>query len=103
MAKKKETTKEAVKTSTLILKNPRITEKAAKAQGHNGYVFDVAPTTTKSEIIKAFVQQYKHKPVKVNTVTQKPKSYFRKNVLSFGPRGKKAYVYLPKGKTIEVM
>ena len=95
--------KETVKVDTSILRNPRITEKAARAQSHNAYIFDVAPTTTKSEIAKAFVKQYKHKPVKINTIMQKPKSSFKKGILSFGPRGKKAYVYLPKGKTIEVM
>lgn len=99
----KESAKETVKVDTSILKNPRITEKAAKSQAHNAYLFDVAVSTTKSEIVKAFVKQYKHKPVKVNTVNVKPKSHFRKGILSFGPKIKKAYVYLPKGKTIEVM
>lgn len=104
MATKKTTTKEAVeKKDTSILKNARITEKAARSQAFNVYLFDVAPSATKSEIAKAFTKQYKHKPVKVHTVTQKPKSMFRKGILSFGPKGKKAYVYLPKGKTIDVM
>ncbi len=103
MAKEKTTTKEIAKVDTSILRNPRITEKAAKAQSHNAYLFDVSPSTTKSEIAKAFVKQYKHKPLKVNTVMQKPKSSFKKGILSFGPRGKKAYVYLPKGKTIDIM
>lgn len=88
---------------TSILKKARITEKAAKSQSFNAYLFDVAPSATKSEIAKAFVKQYKHKPVKVHTVTLKPKSHFRKGILSFGPKIKKAYVYLPKGKNIEVM
>jgi len=70
--------KDAVKVDTSILKNPRITEKAAKAQGHNAYLFDVAIGTTKSEIGKAFVKQYKHKPLKINTVTLKPKSHFER-------------------------
>ncbi len=106
MATKKTTKEEktvAEKKDTSILKNPRITEKAARAQAYNAYLFDVAPSTTKSEIAKAFVKQYKHKPTKVHTVTLKPKSHFRKGILSFGPKIKKAYVYLPKGKTIEVM
>lgn len=102
----KKTTKEEVKVEAkknLILKNPRITEKAAKAQAHNAYLFDVSVNATKSEVAKAFVAQYKYKPTKVNLVTLKPKSHFRKGILSFGPKIKKAYVYLPKGKTIEVM
>jgi ribosomal protein L23 len=105
MAKEKTTKEKKVveKVDTSILRNPRITEKAAKAQSHNAYLFDVSPSTTKSEIAKAFVKQYKHKPLKVNTVMQKPKSSFKKGILSFGPRGKKAYVTLPKGKTIDIM
>lgn len=91
------------KKDTSVLRNPRITEKAARAQSHNAYLFDVAPTATKSEIAKAFIKQYTHKPLRVHTVTQKPKSLFRKGILSFGPRGKKAYIYLPKGKTIDIM
>lgn len=105
MATKKVTKKEdkEVVVKNTILKNPRITEKAAKAQAFNAYVFDVATSATKSEVTKAFVSQYKHKPTKVNLVTIKPKSHFRKGILSFGPKIKKAYITLPKGKTIEVM
>ena len=104
MAKEKTTTKDKVeKVDTSILKNPRVTEKAARDQAFNSYTFDVAPSATKSEIAKAFVKQYKHKPLRVHTVTGKPKSLFRKGILSFGPKGKKAYIKLPKGKTIDVM
>ncbi len=104
MAKKTDITKvEAKKVDTSILKNPRITEKAAKAGAHNAYIFDVAPSATKSEIAKAFVKQYKHKPLQVRTTTQKPRSKFQKGILSFGPKIKKAYISLPKGKTIDVM
>ncbi|MBP6857895.1 MAG: 50S ribosomal protein L23 [Candidatus Pacebacteria bacterium] len=102
MAKKETTTKEVV-TKDLILKNPLVTEKAARAQSFNTYVFDVATTATKSEIVKAFVAKYKHKPTKVNTVNQSAKSFFRKGKLGFGAKGRKAYITLPKGKTIEVM
>jgi ribosomal protein L23 len=100
---KNTTKKEIVKKDTSVLKNPCITEKAARSQSFNAYVFDVLPTTTKSEIAKAFVAKYTHKPLKVNTVTQKPKIRTKKGITSFGPRGKKAYIYLPKGKTIEIM
>jgi ribosomal protein L23 len=103
----KKTTKESKATEqkkdTSVLRNPRITEKAARAQSFNTYIFDVTPSATKSEIAKAFVKQYTHKPVVVRTVTQKPKAIFKKGFLSFGPKGKKAYVTLPKGKTIDVM
>ena len=46
---------------------------------------------------------YKHKPLKVNIVNQKPKSYFRRGMLGFGKKTKKAYITLKKGDTISIM
>lgn len=86
-----------------LLKRPRVTEKAANLGMHNTYVFDVAVTATKNEIIKAFVATYKQTPLKVNTVMSKPKSFFKRGKLGFGTRSKKAYIILPKGTTIEIM
>lgn len=104
MATKKDTTKEkAIATSTLVLKKPRITEKAARGATTSSYLFDVAVGATKNEIAKAFVAQYKHKPVKVNIINNHRRSHFRRNVLGFSPRTKKAYVFLKKGTTIELM
>jgi large subunit ribosomal protein L23 len=86
-----------------VLKNPRITEKAANAAGMQSYLFDVAFGATKSEIAKAFEAVYKHKPLKVNVVNVRRKSFFRRGKLGFGTMTKKAYVFLPKGVTIEIM
>lgn len=99
----------ATKTTTIqsadpsILKNPRVTEKAAYAQALNTYTFDVAVGATKNEIAKAFATQYKQTPVSVRTVNVKRKTFFRKGKLGFGTAGKKAYITLPKGKTIDVI
>ncbi len=101
MPKKKET-KEETKVVVSVLKNPRVTEKAANATQYSIYLFDVAVNATKSEIAKAFKAQYKKTPVKVNTVTMPRKSYFRRGRLGFGNHGKKAYVFLPKGVTIDI-
>ncbi len=101
MATKKTTTKEVVVQG--VIKNPRITEKAANQANHNSYLFDVAVGATKSEIAKAFVAQYKHKPVKVNIVNVKPKTFFRRGKLGIARKSKKAYIILPKGTTIELM
>ena len=89
--------------TTVILKRPLITEKAARYSAQSVYVFDVALEATKSEIAKAFKAQFKHAPIKVNLVNLPRKSYFRRGKLGFGPYTKKAYVYLAKGTTIEVM
>lgn len=99
----KDTTAETKAPSTLILKRPRVTEKAALNSKHSAYIFDVAFETTKTEVAKAFQAQYKHKPVKVNILPMQRKSFFRKGQLGFGKRAKKAYVYLAKGTTIDIL
>lgn len=87
-----------------VLKNPRITEKAAHATASNAYVFNVSVGVTKSEIAKAFFAQYNIKPVKVNVVNNNtPKKITRGTIRGTKKIQKKAYVYLPKGKTIEIM
>ncbi|MCC6198949.1 50S ribosomal protein L23 [Candidatus Nomurabacteria bacterium] len=105
--KTKEKKVPAKKPRNLLLRAPRITEKTARASERSVYVFDVAPSATKNEIAKAFEASYKHKPLKVSTLIKKPKARFRRTAqgsqLGFGPLTKKAYVYLKKGTTIDVM
>lgn len=106
MATKKTLQSKNVKTlkaDASILIKPRITEKAARASEKNTYVFDVAVGSTKTEIKKAFVMLYGHLPTKIRTVNKKGDYVFRRNVLGKTARTKKAYIYLPKGVTIEVM
>ncbi len=103
MATKKTTTKkEAVVPTQTVLRNPRITEKAARAAKYNIYLFDVAFGATKNEIAKAFASVYKHKPISVNTVNMPRKTFFRKGTLGFGTITKKAYITVPKGVTIDI-
>jgi ribosomal protein L23 len=99
---KKAQKKEVVKETGLVL-TPVITEKAARTQQSNGYVFGVPVEATKSEIAKAFEKKYKQKPVKVNLVGAKRKSTFRKGKLGFTTTVRKAYIFLKKGVTIEVI
>ncbi len=95
------------KADVLTLRHPRVTEKTAKANAGSVYVFDVALDATKSEIAKAFEVAYKHVPLKVHTLTKKSKAYFRRgakgNTLGFGKKIKKAYIYLSKGTTIDIV
>ncbi len=90
-----------------LLRAPRITEKTARASERSVYVFTVDSSATKNEIAKAFKAAYKQTPLKVHTLVKKPKAHFRRTAqgsqLGFGPRTKKAYVYLKKGTTIDVM
>ena len=92
----------ALKANTAIILNPRITEKAAKYSEKNTYAFDVAFGATKSEIKKAFILKYNQTPIKVNVINAKPQYVFRRNILGKSARTKKAYVYLPKGVTIDI-
>ncbi len=100
---KNTTTNKSKSADVSILRHPRITEKAANAGQFSSYLFDVAPTATKNEIAKAFESVYKVKPLKVNTVSEKRKSFFRRGVLGFGTKSKKAYIILPKGSKIEII
>jgi len=84
-----------------ILRHPRITEKASMKAEHNVYAFNVAQAAGKREIAAAVKALYNVTPRKV-TVMAIPK----KNVMVRGKPGvkgggKKAYVYLNKGETIE--
>lgn len=87
-----------------VLRNPRITEKASLAMEGFTYVFDVAPTANKKQIMAAVQQVYKVKPRKIAIVNVKPKSVRHMRTGKYGMKGglKKAYVYLEKGTTITV-
>lgn len=108
MAKKASQPKSTGKKADIsILKHPRVTEKSANANAASVYVFDVAVTATKSEIAKAFEVAYKHTPLRIRTLIRKPKAYTRRTATRVtngaGKKIKKAYVYLEKGTTIDVM
>jgi len=104
MATKTKETKEKVEApKNLVLKDARITEKAAGYAQFSVYLFNVAFGATKSEIAKAFQAKYNKKPVKVNTVNVLPKTYNRRGTVGRGTYSKKAYVFLPKGVTIDVI
>ena len=86
---------------TIIIKNPRITEKASFKAEENVYTFDITASANKTEIKKAIFALYKVKPIKVNVL-----SVPKKNIMSKGKKGtrgggRKAFVYLKKGDKIE--
>jgi large subunit ribosomal protein L23 len=88
-----------------ILLSPRITEKGAYLSEHGAYVFNVHSSATKHEIARAVASLFKVTPRKVTTITVP-----RKRVLTRGTNrtgktagGKKAYVFLKKGETIELI
>ena len=89
---------------TPVLARPRITEKATFAAEGGTYVFEVAVNATKRDVARAIEHYYKVKPVKVNVVKIPRKKRQSRRRRSFGltAEGKKAYVYLKKGDTIDI-
>lgn len=88
-----------------IILAPRVTEKAIGQNDNGVYTFVVRQDATKYQIRDAVKSLYNVTPVKVNTVTKKPAKRFvgssgkTKHVKGM----KKAYVYLKKGETINLV
>ncbi|MDE1899029.1 MAG: 50S ribosomal protein L23 [Xanthomonadaceae bacterium] len=86
-----------------VLRAPHVSEKAARLQEINQYVFEVAAGATKADIKAAVEQMFDVKVAAVNLVNVKGK------VKSFrfrpGHRSglRKAYVRLAAGQTIDMM
>lgn len=86
-----------------VLRAPHVSEKAARLQEINQYVFEVAAGATKADIKAAVEQMFDVKVAAVNLVNVKGK------VKSFrfrpGHRAglRKAYVRLAAGQTIDMM
>ena len=86
-----------------VIIKPVVSEKAAvKQSANNVYSFYVKLNANKAEISKEITKKYGVEPVSVNIVRIKGKT--KRTKFGFGKRSniKKAYVTLPKGKTIVV-
>ena len=86
-----------------VIRAPRVSEKTARLQEINQYVFEVALTATKGDVKSAVESLFKVTVEAVNVVNVKGKQKtfrFRE-----GRRGdwRKAYVRLAPGQTIDVM
>lgn len=88
-----------------ILLSPRITEKGAYLSEHGVYVFNVAQDANKQEIAAAVKSVFKVTPRQVRIVAIPRKSVQTRGTNRRGMTrgGKKAYVYLKKGETIELV
>ena len=88
-----------------VIVAPRITEKAVSMSERNVYTFVVRPNATKYAVRDAIKALYNVTPVKVNIVNKKA----AKRVKGFSGRTvhdkgiKKAYVFLRKGDTINLV
>jgi large subunit ribosomal protein L23 len=87
-----------------ILLSPRITEKGAYLSEHSAYVFNVAKGVSKKEIANAIQTLYKVTPRKIAVLAVPRKEVTTRNTNRKGAtaKGRKAYVYLKKGETIDL-
>jgi ribosomal protein L23 len=88
-----------------ILIAPRITEKGAYLSEKGVYVFNVAVDANKNDIMAAVKRIYNVTPRKVTVVTVPRKVVATRSTNRKGKTagGKKAYVFLKKGETIEII
>ena len=86
-----------------VILRPRVTEKGSDlASKSNAYAFDVHPSANKNQIASGIKEMYGVDVVKV-AIVQVPSKRVRSRRGHTGVKsgGKKAYVYLKKGDTIE--
>lgn len=93
-----------------IVISPRITEKGAYLSAQGAYVFDVRRDANKYEIAQAIHTLYKVTPRKITVVAVPSKRVMTRAGRSGGTsrrgktaQSKKAYVYLKKGESIEII
>ena len=84
-----------------VLIAPRVTEKATDKSGESVYVFNVSTRADKTAVARAIKGMFKVRPIKVAIVPVPRKVVTIKGKRGSTARGKKAYVYLKKGETIE--
>ncbi|USN89240.1 MAG: 50S ribosomal protein L23 [Candidatus Nomurabacteria bacterium] len=88
-----------------IIIAPRLTEKSVHMGEQNVYTFNVKRDATKFQVRDAIKALYNVTPVKVNIVNKKPASRLQgsRNRMKHVAGLKKAYVYLKKGDTINLV
>ena len=85
-----------------VLRAPHISEKSARLQGENQYVFVVAPEATKADVKQAVEGLFSVQVQSVNLLNQKGKSRAFRNRAGTRSNKPKAYVRLADGQTIDV-
>ncbi len=93
------------KNTKKIILSPRITEKGAYMSVLGAYVFNVGVDANKFEIASAMKELFKVTPRMIRVVTIPRKEVATRGTNRKGQtrRGKKAYVYLKKGQTIDIV
>lgn len=88
-----------------VLQKPRLSEKAVAGSERNVYAFVVRPDATKRHVAEAVKAEFKVTPVKVNIVNKAPRQHMSRRLgRTVTEKGmKKAYVFLKKGDTINLV
>jgi large subunit ribosomal protein L23 len=87
-----------------VILSPRITEKGAYLAEGGVYVFNVAQDANKVEVAQAIRTVFKVTPRMIRFAAIPSKQVWTRGTNRWGKTGsgKKAYVYLKKGDTIEI-
>jgi large subunit ribosomal protein L23 len=83
-----------------VLVRPMVTEKAARLNSLNQYVFEIARGANKIMVARAVEKQFGIKPVSVNILNRLGKTRVRGRITGKTKKLRKAIVTLPAGKTI---
>jgi large subunit ribosomal protein L23 len=93
--------KQAKNTGAYTLVHPRITEKASLLASSNVYTLEVPREMNKNEIAKLVKKLYKANAIKITVATIPKKNIFNRGKWGVKGGGKKAYVFLKKGESID--
>jgi len=89
-----------------VLRHARVTEKATLLSEKGVYVFDVEPRATKKDVAEAVKALYQVTPRKIHMVripSKKTRIRGAQNKFGVKSGGKKAYVFVKKGDTIDIV
>jgi large subunit ribosomal protein L23 len=85
-----------------VLRAPHISEKSARLQENNQYVFEIAQDATKADVKAAVEGLFSVEVQSVNLANQKGKARSFRNRAGTRSNKRKAYVRLADGHTIDV-
>lgn len=86
-----------------VLRAALVSEKTARVQAENQYVFEISREASKADVKAAVEKLFNVQVVTVNTLTTKGKGKTFKGRQGTRSGKRKAYVRLREGQTIDVM
>jgi len=86
-----------------VIQSPHVSEKSARLNADNQYVFEVSRDANKAEVKKAVEELFEVKVANVRILNTPGKAKGFRMISGRRPGWKKAYVRLAEGETIDVM